>query len=130
MDKRKIPARFEKSNVIDPHDPTFDIVSQENEIIAAKQLSWLVSLTHRIESRQPFRFFSECHYNGRMVASIDGKIALRKRYPNTSSMQSGENLIDLYGRKRCTKHDTNLETRSLPDFRRTRDVPRGLRNCD
>jgi hypothetical protein len=26
MDKRKIPARFEKSNVINPHNPTLNIV--------------------------------------------------------------------------------------------------------
>ena len=31
MDERKIPARFEKRNVFDSHDPSFDIVSQESE---------------------------------------------------------------------------------------------------
>ena len=36
MDERKIPARFEKRNVLDPHDPIFDIVSQENEIVTMK----------------------------------------------------------------------------------------------
>jgi hypothetical protein len=36
MDARKIPARFEKINVLDSHDPTFDIVSQENEIVTMK----------------------------------------------------------------------------------------------
>jgi hypothetical protein len=72
MYKRKIPARFEKSNVVNPHNPTLDIVGQENEIIAIKQISWLVSFTRRIESRQPVGFFPECHYKG-MIAGIDGK---------------------------------------------------------
>jgi hypothetical protein len=28
MDERRILPRFEKSNILDPHDPRFDIVSQ------------------------------------------------------------------------------------------------------
>jgi hypothetical protein len=35
MHERKIPPRFEKS-ILDPHDPRFDIVSQENEIVTIK----------------------------------------------------------------------------------------------
>ena len=33
MDERNILPRFEKRNIFDPHDPRFDIVSQENEIV-------------------------------------------------------------------------------------------------
>ena len=33
MHERKIPTRFKQRNVLDPHDPTFDIVSQEDEIV-------------------------------------------------------------------------------------------------
>jgi hypothetical protein len=33
MDERTLTARFEKRNVLDPHDPTFDIVIQQNEIV-------------------------------------------------------------------------------------------------
>ena len=36
MDERKIPVGFEKRNVLNPHDPIFDIVSQENEIVTIK----------------------------------------------------------------------------------------------
>jgi hypothetical protein len=36
MDKRKILARFEKRNILDPKDPKSDIVSQENEIVTMK----------------------------------------------------------------------------------------------
>jgi hypothetical protein len=36
MDERKIPVGFEKRNVLNPHDPRFDIVSQENEIVTIK----------------------------------------------------------------------------------------------
>jgi hypothetical protein len=36
MDKRKILARFEKRNILDPKDPRSDIVSQENEIVTMK----------------------------------------------------------------------------------------------
>ena len=36
MHERKISTRFEKRNVLDPHDPTFDIVSQENEVAPMK----------------------------------------------------------------------------------------------
>jgi len=36
MDERKIPVGFEKRNVLNPHDPIFDIVSQENEIVTMK----------------------------------------------------------------------------------------------
>jgi hypothetical protein len=36
MDKRKIVARFEKRNILDPKDPKSDIVSQENEIVTMK----------------------------------------------------------------------------------------------
>ena len=36
MDERKIPARFEKRNVLDSHDPIFDIVIQQNEIVTMK----------------------------------------------------------------------------------------------
>ena len=118
MDKRKIPARFEKSDVVNPHNPRLDIVGQENKIVAIKQISWLVSFTHRIERRQPLRFFPECHYQRRMIAGL----WLRKHSFNSSSMQSGENLIDSYGRTarkptvRSSSHD-KLNSCS-PDFRR------------
>ena len=36
MGDRKIPVGFEKRNVLNPHDPIFDIVSQENEIVTMK----------------------------------------------------------------------------------------------
>jgi hypothetical protein len=36
MDERKIPVGFEERNVLNPHDPIFDIVSQENEIVTRK----------------------------------------------------------------------------------------------
>jgi len=36
MDERKTPARFEERNALNPHDPRFDIVSQENEIVTMK----------------------------------------------------------------------------------------------
>jgi len=36
MDERKTPVCFEKRNVLNPHDPIYDIVSQENEIVAMK----------------------------------------------------------------------------------------------
>jgi hypothetical protein len=36
MDERKIPVGFEKRNVLNPHDPIFDIVIQENEIVTIK----------------------------------------------------------------------------------------------
>ena len=36
MDERIITARFEKRNVLDPHDQTFDIVIRQNEIVAMK----------------------------------------------------------------------------------------------
>lgn len=36
MDERRILPRFEKSNILDPHDPRIDIVSQENEIVTIK----------------------------------------------------------------------------------------------
>ena len=36
MDERKIPVGFEKRNVLNPHDPIYDIVSQENEIVTMK----------------------------------------------------------------------------------------------
>mgnify|MGYP003694496147 CR=1 FL=1 len=64
MDKRKIPARFEKSNVINPHNPTFDIVGQENEIIVMKQISWLVSPTHRIRVGNPSDSFRSATTKG------------------------------------------------------------------
>ena len=129
MDKRKIPARFEKSNVIDPHNPAFDIVSQENEIIAIKQISWLVSLTHGIESRQPLRFFPECHYKGRVIAGIDWEIALRNRYTNSSSLQSGENLIDPYGRERCMNQRCDMETEATNSIAVPR-APGVSHDCD
>ena len=53
MDARKIPARFEKINVLDSHDPTFDIVSQENEIVTMKY-GGLFLLSQR--GRRPLRF--------------------------------------------------------------------------
>lgn len=71
MDKRKIPARFEESNVIDLDNPTFGIVGQENEIITMKPYSGLASLILRIESRH-LRLTPECHCQGRMIAGIDG----------------------------------------------------------
>jgi hypothetical protein len=60
MDERKIPARFEKRNVLNPHDPTFDIVSQENEIVPMKY-DRPAFLALRSGSRRRLRFFSVCH---------------------------------------------------------------------
>jgi hypothetical protein len=36
MDERGIPERLENGNVIDPREPTFAIVSQQNEIVTIK----------------------------------------------------------------------------------------------
>jgi hypothetical protein len=36
MHERTIPPRLQKRDVLDPHDPRFAIVSQENEIVTIK----------------------------------------------------------------------------------------------
>ena len=60
MDERTITARFEKRNVLDAHDPTFDIVIQQNEIVTMKY-GRLAFLALHSGSRQALRFFLNCH---------------------------------------------------------------------
>jgi hypothetical protein len=60
MHDRKIPARFEKRNVPDPHDPMFDIVIQQNEIVTMKY-GGLAFLALHSESRRSLPFFLDCH---------------------------------------------------------------------
>jgi hypothetical protein len=43
MDERGIPERFENGNVLDPREPTFAIVGQENETVTMKYV-WLFFL--------------------------------------------------------------------------------------
>jgi hypothetical protein len=93
MDERKIPARFEKRNVFDPHDPTFDTVSQENEIVPMKY-DGLAFLAFRSGSRRRLRFFLECYYNRNGAGRLMANKAYRNGYFISSSMQSGEHLID------------------------------------
>ena len=57
MDERKILARFEKRNILDPNDATFHTVSQQNEIVAMKY----GGLAFLSGSRQALRFFLDCH---------------------------------------------------------------------
>jgi hypothetical protein len=59
MDERTITARFEKRNVLDAHDPTFDIVIQQNEIVTVKY-GRLALLSLHNGSRQALRFFLDC----------------------------------------------------------------------
>jgi hypothetical protein len=59
MDERTITTRFEKRNVLDAHDPTFDIVIQQNEIVTMKY-GGLAFLALR-ESSRALRFFLDCH---------------------------------------------------------------------
>ena len=60
MDERTITARFEKRNVLDAHDPTFDIVIQQNEIVTMK-CGGLAFLALHSGSRRSLRFFLDCH---------------------------------------------------------------------
>ena len=60
MDERMIKARFKKRNVLDPYDPTFHPVSQQNEIVAMKYRG-LAFLALHSGSRQALRFFLNCH---------------------------------------------------------------------
>ena len=60
MDERTIKAGFEKRNVLDPYDPTFHTVSQQNEIVAMKY-GGLAFLALHSGSRQALRFFLDCH---------------------------------------------------------------------
>ena len=60
MDKRTITERFEERNVLDPHDPTFDIVIQQNEIVTKKYFG-LAFLALHSGSRRSLRFFMYCH---------------------------------------------------------------------
>ena len=60
MDERIIKARFKKRNVLDPKDPTFDTVSQQNGIVAMKY-GGLAFLALHSGSRQALRFFLDCH---------------------------------------------------------------------
>ena len=55
-----IKARFKKRNVLDPYDPTFHPVSQQNEIVAMKYRG-LAFLAVHSGSRQALRFFLNCH---------------------------------------------------------------------
>jgi hypothetical protein len=58
MDERTITARFEKRNVLDAHDPTFDIVIQQNEIVTMKYGRFAFLSLH--SGRQALRFFLDC----------------------------------------------------------------------
>jgi hypothetical protein len=60
MGDRKILVGFEKRNVLDPHDPMFDFVIQENEIVTMKY-GGLAFLALHSGSRRPLRFFLDCH---------------------------------------------------------------------
>jgi hypothetical protein len=60
MDERKILARFEKRNILDPNDPKSDIVSQQNEIITTKY-GRLAYLALRNGRKRLLRFFLNCH---------------------------------------------------------------------
>ena len=70
MDQRKITARFEKANVIDPNYPAFDVVCQENVIVILESVDWLAILAHQIQFRPSLRFFRE-GYERRLIAGID-----------------------------------------------------------
>ena len=59
MDERTTTARFEKRNVLDAHDPTFDIVIQQNEIVTMKY-GRLALLSLHSGSRQALRLFLDC----------------------------------------------------------------------
>ena len=60
MDERTITARFEKRNVLDPNDPTFHIVIQQNEIVTMKY-GGLAFLALHTGSRRSLGFFLDCH---------------------------------------------------------------------
>jgi hypothetical protein len=60
MDERTIKVRFKKRNILDPYDPTFPAVSQQNEIIAMKY-RWRAFLALHSGSRQALPFFLDCH---------------------------------------------------------------------
>jgi hypothetical protein len=60
MGDRKILVGFEKRNVLDPHDPMFDIVIQQNEIVTMKY-GGLAFLALHSGSRRSLRFFLDCH---------------------------------------------------------------------
>jgi hypothetical protein len=60
MDERTITARFEKRNVLDAYDPTFDLVIQQNEIVTMKY-GGLAFLALHSGSRRLRRFFLDCH---------------------------------------------------------------------
>ena len=71
MDERTVTARFEKRNVLDPHDPRFAIVSQENEIVTIKYGGHALALNRG--SGQALRFFLDCYEKWCAVFEIDGK---------------------------------------------------------
>ena len=98
IDERKIPARFEKSNVLAPHDPTFDIVSQEKKIVAMKRYGGLAFRALRSGSRWPFGFVLDCRYKRRGTIEIDGKWRCGTVISLSSPRQSGEHLINRAGR--------------------------------
>ena len=58
MDERGIPERLENGNVLDPREPTFAIVGQENEIVTMKYV-WLALLALRSWSGRPLRLCLE-----------------------------------------------------------------------
>jgi hypothetical protein len=60
MGDRKILVGFEKRNVLDPHDPMFDMVIQQNEIVTKKYVG-LAFLALHSGSRRSLRFFLDCH---------------------------------------------------------------------
>jgi hypothetical protein len=71
MDERKSPVGFEKRNVLNPHDPRFAIVSQENEIVTIKYGGRALALNGG--SGQTLRFFLDCCEKWCAVFEIDGK---------------------------------------------------------
>jgi hypothetical protein len=62
MDERGIPERLENGNVLEPREPTFAIVGQENETVTMKYV-WLVFLF-----RNPIWFFKK--HGLRMLVSF------------------------------------------------------------
>jgi hypothetical protein len=60
MNEGTIAPRFEKRNVLNAHDPTFDGVIQQNEIVTMEYRR-LAFLSLHSRSRQALRFFLDCH---------------------------------------------------------------------
>jgi hypothetical protein len=109
MDARKIPARFEKINVLDSHDPTFDIVSQENEIVTMKY-GGLDFIALRSGAGDPCDSCEAGHCSLVGVGYIDSLPGFgRSRYiasPIDSRAQKAYSLIAfVFFDRVCQKHD-------------------------